>query len=75
MEDAKATGITKDQTVLFLLEHLCGKDKQEVLGREDYIKTNPEQILSVLPIVLGYRVAFPSYSNSFSPTVGKKENI
>ena len=79
IDDARATceskGLKKEQTALFLLEHLAGEARQEILGRGDEINSNPERIFAVLLRVLGMGIAFPSCNNSFSLTVRKKGKI
>ena len=57
IEDAKASsdskGLTKEQTALYLLEHLAEEARCEILGRGDEIKSNPERIYVVLLRVVG----------------------
>ena len=52
IEDAKAIceskGLKKEQTALFLLEHLAGEARREILGRGNEIKSNPDQISALL---------------------------
>lgn len=57
IEDAKATcdskGLKNEQAALYLVEHLAGEARREILGRGDEIKGNPEQIFAVLLRVFG----------------------
>ena len=69
IEDARATceskGLKKEQTALFLLEHLAGEARQEILGRGDEIKSNPEQIFAVLLRVFGDGDSLPQLQQQF----------
>ena len=69
IEDARATcestGLKKEQTALFLLEHLAGEARQEILGRGDEIKSNPEQIFAVLLRVFEDGDSLPQLQQQF----------
>ena len=69
IEDARATceskGLKKEQIALFLLEHLAGEARQEILGRGDEIKSNPEQIFAVLLRVFGDGDSLPQLQQQF----------
>ena len=69
IEDAKASsdskGLTKEQTSLYLVEHLAGDARREILGRGDEIKSNPEQIYAVLLRVFGDGDSLPQLQQQF----------
>ena len=69
IRDAKASsdskGLTKEQTALYLLEHLAGEARCEILGRGDEIKSKPEQIYAVLLKVFGNRDSLPQLQQQF----------
>ena len=69
IEDAKASsdskGLTKEQTSLYLIEHLAGDARREILGRGDEIKSNPEQIYAVLLRVFGDGDSLPQLQQQF----------
>ena len=69
IEDAKASsdskGLTKEQTALYLLEHLAGEARREILGRGDEIKSKPEQIYAVLLRVFGDGDSLPQLQQQF----------
>ena len=70
IEDTRAIceskGLKKEQTALFLLEHLAGEARQEILGRGDGIKSNPDQIFAVLRRVFGDGDSLPQLQQFFS---------
>ena len=64
IKDAKASsdskGLTKEQTALYLLGHLAGEGRREILGgRGAEIKSKPEQIYAVLLRVFGAGDSLP----------------
>ena len=69
IEDAKAIceskGLKKEQTALFLLEHLAGEARREILGRGNEIKSNPDQIFAVLLRVFGDGDSLPQLQQQF----------
>ena len=69
IEDAKATcdskGLGKEQAALYLLEHLAGEARQEILGRGDEIQANPEQIYAVLLRLFGDGDSLPPLQQQF----------
>lgn len=69
IEDAKAIceskGLSKEQTALFLLEHLAGEARREILGRGDEVKGNPEHIFAVLLRVFGDGDSLPQLQQQF----------
>ena len=69
IEDAKASsdskGLTKEQTSLYLVEHLAGDARREILGRGDEIKSIPEQIYAVLLRVFGDGDSLPQLQQQF----------
>ena len=69
IEDGKAIceskGLKKEQTALFLLEHLAGEARREILGRGNEIKSNPDQIFAVLLSFWGWELLTPAATAVF----------
>lgn len=69
IEDAKASsdskGLTKEQSALYLVEHLAGEARREILGRGDGVKGDPEQIYAVLLRVFGDGDSLPQLQQQF----------
>ena len=69
IEDARATceskGLKKDQSALFLLEHLAGEAGREILGRGDEIKSNSDQIFAALLRVFEDGDSLPQLQQQF----------
>ena len=61
----ESKGLKKEQTALFLLEHLAGEARREILFR--YLPYSSE--------FLGMGIAYPSCNSSFSRTARKKGKI
>ena len=49
----------------FLLEHLAGEARREILGRGNEIKSNPDQIFAVLLRVFGDGDSLPQLQQQF----------
>ena len=56
---------------MYLLEHLAGEARREILGRGDEVKSNPEQIFAVLVRVFGDGDSLPQLQQQFSRTAKK----
>ena len=69
VEDARATcdskGLTKEQGALYLIEHLAGEARREILGRGDAVKQKPEEIFTILLRVFGDGDSLPQLQQQF----------
>ena len=57
--------LTIEEGASFVLDHLAGKARQEILGRGDEVTANPEEIFKVLLKVFGDGDTLPQLQQKF----------
>ena len=71
IEDAQmvmaSMNLREEEQVAFLLKHLCGKARTEILGRGADVKKDPSRIFAVL--CLGTAATCHSFSRSFTASI------